>query len=693
MDLAAGMQRAIRKPSWYLGAMAFACGALLQLAPAKVAPAACASEPAAVPLKGSQQKGVEQPVPASEPTAEEQLVTACRSQQIDVVRQLLDQGVDPTAAIVAAAQGRNVEMVRLLLERGADVNSVSQGDYTPLHAAAQQGGIESVKLLVAAGASIHARDVRGGTPLHVAVKGDADLEVVKFLVQQGASLDSPDERGITPVRLASIRLQTPLYDWLVEASGGKEPRPRFFGPRPFYYRPTEDLLSLLQIPHEKHQAAAYYELVARGAKVVPTVLERLDAEPHDSVYELLTLLGPAAEAAYPKLEAMLADPERALAAIWTIEHMRTGRLATLPRNTRARAAEAMYDGIVSNKELERTILHFFFLGRLGDAAAPSVIKLLESDNPQVRQTALEYAAPALVADKEFVAVLLRVVRQDDDPRVRIDAAEVLLNAGHRAPEVKAALIAILNSPPIDTIEVNAQQRRELAKWESAANRAARVIGKVGPSAIDDLLPLLAVAPTYRRKPAIAALAAMEEPAIPRLVELLGDENENIAVAASIALRRIGHETVPALTAAVETGSDQAARHAADALSDLHRAGKPAVPALLAFAADDAHSDVARWAAVRAIMSLDPAVGQQAEGIRVAVPALVHHMESVDPETQNHVVQVLGEIGPSARDALPVLRARFESERNNTYRGAAEKAIRAIEGEVDAPDRSLPGEQP
>ncbi len=685
------MQQAIRKPSWYLWksphgtvrsrrtwartaalrlfVMTLACDALIGVGNAQPAEPATSQQP-------------QQKVPAGEPTAEEKLVRACRSQQIDVVRQLLDQGVDPNAAIVPAAQGRNVEMVRLLLERGADVNSVSQGDYSPLHAAAQQGGIESVKLLFAAGASIHVRDERGGTPLHAAVKGDADLEVVKFLVQSGASLDTPDERGITPVRLASIRLRSPIYEWLVKASGGKEPSPRFFGPRPLYYKSTEDLLSLLQVPANKNREAAYYELVARGAKVVPAVLERLDAEPHDSVYELLTLLGPAAEAAYPKLEAMLADPERALAAIWTIEHMRTGRLATLPRKTRARAAEAMYDGIAGNKELEQTILHFFFLGRLGDAAAPSVIKLLESDNPQIRQTALEYAAPSLVADKEFAAVLLRVVREDDDLRVRIEAADVLLNAGHCAPEVKSALIAILNSPPFDGIESNDRQRRELGKWRSDAHKAAWVLAKVGPSAIDDLLPLLAPAQTQRREPAIRALAAMGPPAIPRLIELLAHENEFVAGSASTALGQMGLKAVPALTAAVEMGSDQVAQHAAHAVGGMHRAGKPALPALVAFAGDDKHSDASRWAAVEAVMNLDPALGQQAEGVRAAVPSLLRYMESVDPETQNHIVQVLGEIGPSARDALPVLRARLESERNNTYRGAAEKAIREIEGETN-----------
>jgi hypothetical protein len=86
------------------------------------------------------------------------LIAAAHEGRIDVVRYLLDKGVDVSAtsggwnALVAAAHEGQLKTVELLLDRGADVNA-APGGTSALAAAAHEGKLEVVKLLVERGAA------------------------------------------------------------------------------------------------------------------------------------------------------------------------------------------------------------------------------------------------------------------------------------------------------------------------------------------------------------------------------------------------------------------------------------------------------------------------------------------------------------------------------------------------------------
>ncbi|KAJ2609504.1 hypothetical protein H4S08_004021 [Coemansia sp. RSA 1365] len=101
-------------------------------------------------------------------TQEEQLRSACISDQPDMVKQLLNG------------------------HRTVDVNCIDAVGFTPLHYAAQNGAVECVKLLTKApGINLNIQDrMNMNTPLHMAfirrISSEITLETVTLLTRAGA---------------------------------------------------------------------------------------------------------------------------------------------------------------------------------------------------------------------------------------------------------------------------------------------------------------------------------------------------------------------------------------------------------------------------------------------------------------------------------------------------------------------------
>ena len=116
------------------------------------------------------------------------LVEAAGSGHIDVVRVLLDVGVDLDewsadggTALYSASLGGHVDIVRLLLgEGGADVNKGSPGGWTPL----MMGEEDVVRVLLEAGADVGVRNVMGQTALDLA-RSEGMYGVVEILEEWG----------------------------------------------------------------------------------------------------------------------------------------------------------------------------------------------------------------------------------------------------------------------------------------------------------------------------------------------------------------------------------------------------------------------------------------------------------------------------------------------------------------------------
>lgn len=104
------------------------------------------------------------------------LIQAIQGQHLEIVRLLLNKGVDPrigdednTSALSLAAADGNLEIVRILLDKGAAFDAWGLLDKGPLFEAAEEGHVEVVRLLFERGAADpYLEDDEGQTPLDVA---------------------------------------------------------------------------------------------------------------------------------------------------------------------------------------------------------------------------------------------------------------------------------------------------------------------------------------------------------------------------------------------------------------------------------------------------------------------------------------------------------------------------------------------
>jgi ankyrin repeat protein len=131
-----------------------------------------------------------------------------RPADIELVRSLLEQGVDPNAKgsplHLAAYQG-NVGMAKLLLEHKADPNIASNENQTPLSWATVNGNTEIVKLLLEYQADPNiADDDDNWTPLHLAAS-NGNTEIVKLLLKHGADKTLATKKGETAAGIAQER--------------------------------------------------------------------------------------------------------------------------------------------------------------------------------------------------------------------------------------------------------------------------------------------------------------------------------------------------------------------------------------------------------------------------------------------------------------------------------------------------------
>jgi ankyrin repeat protein len=110
------------------------------------------------------------------------LMRAAKSNDVAVMRLLLEGGADPTlrtgtgaqALMFAAGAARGkpvrdaIDAITLCLDRGADVNAVNDNGQTALHLAVEQSD-DVIKLLAARGARLDIKDRQGRTPLDLAL--------------------------------------------------------------------------------------------------------------------------------------------------------------------------------------------------------------------------------------------------------------------------------------------------------------------------------------------------------------------------------------------------------------------------------------------------------------------------------------------------------------------------------------------
>lgn len=123
------------------------------------------------------------------------LITAAREGQLDVVKELMRQGLDidcelkygSSALMIAASRGHN-EIVRLMASAGAKVNRRNKFGISALSEAAERGHHVVLRTLVEFGADVNMLHNNGGTAI-LAAAVRRDLKTVKVLLELGANVD------------------------------------------------------------------------------------------------------------------------------------------------------------------------------------------------------------------------------------------------------------------------------------------------------------------------------------------------------------------------------------------------------------------------------------------------------------------------------------------------------------------------
>jgi HEAT repeat protein/type 1 glutamine amidotransferase len=145
--------------------------------------------------------------------------------------------------------------------------------------------------------------------------------------------------------------------------------------------------------------------------------------------------------------------------------------------------------------------------------------------------------------------------------------------------------------------------------------------------------------------ALGDLGAEANNALPTLVALLKDEAPDVRFFAASVLGRIGAAAVPGVTALLHDGKDSLRAAAAQALGRIGPDASPSAPELKALMLDK--SAVVRTEAVLAISRIQK---------KAAVPMLVDLLSSNVTDVREAAFDALGEMGPAARAALPVITA-------------------------------------
>ena len=189
---------------------------------------------------------------------QEQLVRAAYAGNVERVKTLLNEGVNPNSAdridqtaLFFAAKHGFTEVVKALLVGGAEVDKpAGHKKRTALFMAAINGHYETAKALIAAGGDINKLDDDGITPLHYVVSGDRDTglpvlaeTVKKFIVEFNPDVNVPTTVfGKTPLHMALSHGQIHAVKVLLE-NGANPNAATKNGQTPLYYAASYSLLS------------------------------------------------------------------------------------------------------------------------------------------------------------------------------------------------------------------------------------------------------------------------------------------------------------------------------------------------------------------------------------------------------------------------------------------------------------------
>jgi HEAT repeat protein len=321
----------------------------------------------------------------------------------------------------------------------------------------------------------------------------------------------------------------------------------------------------------------------------------------------------------------------------------------------------------ASQQLQTKVSNLFH--RLGPTAAPKLLPLLEHANPSMRQLACQILGSA---QGEARLVVPRLVERlsDDNMNVRLAAVGSLSRFG---PAARAGLPKIVEICKAKDAPFNARFQCLAALEQIGADQPD--VKALALATLDDKIP-------HIRGHALLLLAAgdPENPKVmPQALKLLDDPTaryQGLEV-----LRRLGPGAAPAvgsLCAVLHKTPDIMLRtQIANVLGAIGPAGRPAAPDLVELLKErnlpNRHLVVG---ALRSIGGADPTK---------LVPLLMDLARMVQPYERPAVLDLLGDQGSAAADAVPILLEELRKPQGSAPGAAYEQAARAL-GKI-SPERA------
>ena len=395
------------------------------------------------------------------------------------------------------------------------------------------------------------------------------------------------------------------------------------------------LVEGLKNPQSRYWAAIALAEIGEEAAAAATPLAQLAAEGevHERLQAILALAAigeKAAAVAAPALIAAVQSPDKSLRFPATFA---LGKV-------RATDADAVLEKVAGDDDEVLAATASWALAQIHRGEQPfaadaesRLLKVLADDTPAVREGAvagLSDLAPQLDdTEKKKLAATFTALLTDADPGVGQAAGAALIRLGGVC---------------VDTL------RSKLADPAMRTN-ILEVLAGIGPAA---------------------------KPALDDLVKELGDADAEHASEAALAIAAIGPEAAAAVTALGRMVADAKAApglrySAAYALGRIGPAAKETVADLrsLAESDDELMATVAVWAALKADPD-DKSLFEQ------AIPLLRRALRAEQDVVRLEAAVALGDIGPAAGSAIPILELVAEDDPVKDVRRAAAEAAKKIQ---------------
>ena len=159
-------------------------------------------------------------------------------------------------------------------------------------------------------------------------------------------------------------------------------------------------------------------------------------------------------------------------------------------------------------------------------------------------------------------------------------------------------------------------------------------------------------------------------AVPELIKLLKDKDEQICHKARCALVKIGSAAVSALAKMLKDENVKVRRVAVSAIEEIGSEAKVAVPALIEALKDEDEDAEVRWYAVIAL-------GKIGIAAKDAVDSLIKALKHKETGVRSYAAFALGRMGSEAKKAIPALIEALEKDESGDVFIAAAEALEAI----------------